>query len=335
LPPRLTAYMVPSTYAKRDPILMAVQVLARVDSQYYTLQVGLYTPKNSRVFNIRFMVMSSLEDIGQSKDAIVKRNNINIFGHGDKTILLAHGFGCDQNMWRFMLPELKNHFKVVLFDYVGSGQSDLNSFSKTRYASLEGYAKDIEEILVALDLTNVSIIGHSVSSIIAGIASTNCADRISDITMICPSPCFLNFPPDYIGGFDREDLEELINLMDKNYIGWANYLAPLVMGAGQSSDLIGELSGSFCSTDPVVAKTFAKATFFSDYRSLLKDILKPTFILQSSKDSLVSPEIGQHMLESIANCQLSLIEAEGHCLHMTDPELISPMVIDFINKARV
>jgi sigma-B regulation protein RsbQ len=262
----------------------------------------------------------------------LKRNNINITGSGEKTVLLAHGFGCDQNMWRFMLPELEKQFTVVVFDYVGSGQSDLESFSTKRYSSLEGYAKDVEEILVALDLDNVSIIGHSVSSIIAGITSTHVGDRISDITMICPSPCFMNLPPDYVGGFERDDLEELINLMDKNYIGWANYLAPLVMGAGHSSELIGELSGSFCSTDPIVAKTFAKATFFSDYRSLLKDILTPALILQSDKDSLASPEVGKYMAENIPDSQLELIQAEGHCLHMTDPDLIIPLLINFIQN---
>jgi sigma-B regulation protein RsbQ len=270
--------------------------------------------------------------VQSNKDDIVKRNNIKISGIGEKTLLLAHGFGCDQNMWRFMLPELEKQFTVVVFDYVGSGQSDLESFSKKRYESLEGYAKDIEEILVALDLENVSIIGHSVSSIIAGIASTHVGDRISDIIMICPSPCFMNLPPDYVGGFERDDLEELINLMDKNYIGWANYLAPLVMGAGHSSELIGELSGSFCSTDPIVAKTFAKATFFSDYRSLLKDISTPALILQSDKDSLASPEVGQYMAENIPDSQLELIKAEGHCLHMTDPGLIIPLLIHFIQN---
>lgn len=276
--------------------------------------------------------MSKKNVIRYEKEEILKRNNINITGGGEKTVLLAHGFGCDQNMWRFMLPELEKQFTVVVFDYVGSGQSDLESFSTKRYSSLEGYAKDVEEILVALDLVNVSIIGHSVSSIIAGIASTHVGDRISDIIMICPSPCFMNLPPDYVGGFERDDLEELINLMDKNYIGWANYLAPLVMGAGHSSELIGELSGSFCSTDPIVAKTFAKATFFSDYRSLLKDISTPALILQSAQDSLASPEVGQYMAEKIPNSQLELIQAEGHCLHMTDAGLITPLLINFIQN---
>lgn len=278
--------------------------------------------------------MFNLEVTSDDRELISKRNHIHISGKGDKTVLLAHGFGCDQNMWRFMLPELERHFKVVVFDYVGSGQSDVESFSAKRYASLDGYAKDMEEIIIALDLKNVSIIGHSVSSVIAGIASTCVSDRISDITMICPSPCFMNLPPDYVGGFEREDLEELINLMDKNYIGWANYLAPLVMGADHSAELIGELSDSFCSTDPIVAKTFAKATFFSDYRSILKDIPIPVLIFQSAKDSLASPEVGNYMAESIPNCQLELVQAEGHCLHMTNPELIFPSLKDFIHRKK-
>jgi sigma-B regulation protein RsbQ len=266
-----------------------------------------------------------------NKSGIFARNNINIIGSGDKTLLLAHGFGCDQTMWRFMLPELQSQFKVILFDYVGFGGSDLSAFSKTRYSTLEGYAKDIEDILITLDLRNVSVICHSVSSMIAGIASTNIGHRISDITMICPSPCFLNDPPDYFGGFEKQDLEELINLMDKNYIGWANYLAPLVMGAGDSPELIGELSGSFCSTDPMFAKTFAKATFFSDHRKLLNLIQNPVLILQSTDDLLAPVKVGEYMVNNMPNCQLNIIEAEGHCLHMTKPDLIAPRIIDFIN----
>lgn len=274
--------------------------------------------------------MNKHESTFRNKESIIKRNNINIIGKGDKTVLLAHGFGCDQNMWRFMSSELAKHFTVVLFDYVGSGSADLGSYSTERYANLEGYAKDLENIIIALDLSNVSIIAHSVSSIIASIASINIANKISDITMVCPSPCFLNQSPDYEGGFDREDLEELINLMDKNYIGWANYMAPLIIGTGQTPELIGELSGSFCSTDPIVARTFAKATFFSDYRSVLKNILQPVLIFQSANDSLAAPKVGRYMAEEIPNSQFELIEAEGHCLHMTNPDLITPLMISFI-----
>ncbi|WP_441003424.1 alpha/beta fold hydrolase [Pseudocolwellia agarivorans] len=258
-------------------------------------------------------------------------NNIKISGLKDApTLMLAHGFGCDQNMWRFMLPELEKQYQVVLFDYVGSGNSVLTGYSNEKYSSLEGYARDIIDIIEELQLTDVTIIGHSVSSIIASIASLEIPEKISKIIMVCPSPCFLNVPPQYEGGFERSDLEELIELMDKNYIGWANYLAPLVMGSSQSAELIAELSGSFCSTDPLIAKNFAKATFFSDYRHILKDIKCPSLILQSASDSLASTKVGQYMAENIKNSQLEIVKAEGHCLHMTNYQDITPIILKFI-----
>ncbi|MFT4807259.1 MAG: sigma-B regulation protein RsbQ [Paraglaciecola sp.] len=254
---------------------------------------------------------------------IIKRNNVTILGSGEKTLLLAHGFGCDQNMWRFMLPALTPHYKVVLFDYVGSGKSDISHYDQTRYSSLEGYAQDILDICEALNLLDVTFVGHSVSSMIGLIVSIKKPDVFSQLVMICPSPCFLNFKPEYIGGFEKVDLEELIDLMDKNYIGWANYLAPLVIGANNSEKLVGELSGSFCSTDPIIAKTFARATFFSDYRYLLKDAKHPVIIFQSSHDALASTDVGNYLAEQLPEAELQLIEAEGHCLHMTHPDIIN------------
>jgi sigma-B regulation protein RsbQ len=267
----------------------------------------------------------------QLTDVVIKKNNVNVLGSGEKTLLLAHGFGCDQNMWRFMLPALTPHYKVVLFDYVGSGKSDLSHYDQTRYNALEGYAQDILDICEALNLQDVIFVGHSVSSIIGLIAAVQKPDIFSRLVMICPSPCFLNFKPDYIGGFEQKDLEELIDLMDKNYIGWANYLAPLVMGANHSEALVGELSGSFCSTDPLVAKTFAKATFFSDYRHILKEAQHPVLIFQSSQDALASEYIGDYMLKHLPNAELQLIEAEGHCLHMTHPNIINNGLRDYID----
>ncbi|MFQ3190227.1 MAG: sigma-B regulation protein RsbQ [Paraglaciecola sp.] len=261
---------------------------------------------------------------------IIKRNNVTILGSGEKTLLLAHGFGCDQNMWRFMLPALTPHYKVVLFDYVGSGKSDISHYDQTRYSSLEGYAQDILDICEALNLQDVNFIGHSVSSMTGLIASIHKPDTFSTLIMICPSPCFLNFKPDYIGGFEKPDLEELIDLMDKNYIGWANYLAPLIIGINNSVELVAELSGSFCSTDPFVAKTFAKATFFSDYRYLLKDAKHPTLMLQSTHDALASTDVGDYMLNKLPDAELKLIEAQGHCLHMTHPDIINQELRDYI-----
>ena len=261
------------------------------------------------------------------------RNNVKVIGKNNApTLMLAHGFGCDQNMWRFLLPELEAHYQIVLFDYVGSGNSLLNDYSKERYSALEGYAKDITDIIEELQLKDVTIIAHSVSSIIASIASIEIPDIIKKIVMVCPSPCFINIPPDYEGGFERSDLEELIELMDKNYIGWANYLAPLVMGTSQPQELISELSGSFCSTDPVVAKAFAKATFFSDHRHILPHITCPVQILQSSSDALASPRIGHYMADNIPNSELRMLEAEGHCLHMTNHQEIIPLVFKFVES---
>lgn len=269
-------------------------------------------------------------NLSMTKETIIKRNNVTVHGNADKVLMLAHGFGCDQRMWRFVLPALSARYTVVMFDYVGSGNSDLSSFSVDRYSSLNGYAQDVADIINALELDKVAFVGHSVSSMIGLIATMELTQRITEMVMVCPSPCFLNDLPDYAGGVERSDLEELMNLMDKNYIGWANYLAPLVMGANSSEALVGELSGSFCSTDPVVAKNFAKATFFSDHRHLLPKSTVKTLILQSASDSLASVEIGDYIHQHMNNSDLKVIEAEGHCLHMTDPEITAKSIEFFI-----
>lgn len=266
-----------------------------------------------------------------TKEAIIKRNNVVVRGNADKVLMLAHGFGCDQRMWRFVLPVLTERYTVVMFDYTGSGKSELSSFSLDRYSSLDGYGQDVVDIINALELENEAFVGHSVSSMIGLIASKGLPHRITEMIMVCPSPCFLNDLPDYAGGFEKSDLEELLQIMDKNYIGWANYLAPLVMGENSSKALVGELSGSFCSTDPVVAKSFARATFFSDHRSLLPQYDGRTLILQSASDSLASVAVGNYIHYHMVDSELKVIEAEGHCLHMTDPEVTASLIVGFLD----
>lgn len=261
---------------------------------------------------------------------VLERNNVKVIGNGETTLMLAHGFGCDQNMWRFMLASLASNYKVVLFDYVGCGQSDISAFDKKRYQTLDGYAQDVIEICEELKLQHIVFIGHSVSSIIGMLAALQSPKIFSKMVMVCPSPCFLNFPPDYFGGFEKDDLEELINLMDKNYIGWANYLAPLVMGQNNSSELIKELEASFCSTDPNYAKPFAKATFFSDDREALTKLHLPTMILQSSDDNLASVEVGKYMHKKIPNSVLKVVDSQGHCLHMTAPDIVLQAIKQFL-----
>lgn len=253
-------------------------------------------------------------------EEIVERNNVRIIGSGPKTLMLAHGFGCDHQMWHYLTPGLSDHYRIVLFDYVGSGRSKLSAFSPARYGKLEGYAQDVTEICQALDLTDVYFIGHSVSATIGLMAGIAEPGLFASQIMVCPSPCFLNDPPDYLGGFERADLEELIDLMDRNYIGWASYLAPLVIGADNSEKLIGELADSFCSTDPLVAKTFARATFFSDYRYLLPEVRHPTLLLQSRVDALANVSVGRYMHERMPRSSLRILDTEGHCIHMTHPE---------------
>jgi len=265
-----------------------------------------------------------------SEHAVIRRNHVHVTGAGERTLLLAHGFGCDQNMWRFVLPALAERYRVVTFDYVGSGNSELAAFDPARYGELDGYAADVLEICEALDLRDVAFVGHSVSAMIGLIASLQAPERFAELLMVCPSPDFQERPPEYHGGFHHEDLVELLDLMDKNYIGWANYLAPLVMGGQADEALVGELSGSFCSTDPIVAKTFARATFFSDCRHLLPRAEHPTLILQNRMDPLVPVAVGEYMHAAMPDSTLRVLGAEGHCPHMTHSNLVTAAVHEYL-----
>lgn len=198
------------------------------------------------------------------QEKILARNNVHVQGESGPVLLYAHGFGCNQTMWNRVTPAFASTHRQVLFDYVGSGKSDLAAFDSKRYASLQGYAQDVLDVCDALNLRRgVTFVGHSVSCSIGLLASIARPELFERLVLIGPSPCFLNHPPEYLGGFERQDLEGLLSLMDQNFIGWANYLAPVVSGEAQAGSLTGELSDSFCSTDPLVARVFAQTTFFS------------------------------------------------------------------------
>lgn len=263
---------------------------------------------------------------------IVRRNNVHREGSGSRTLMLAHGFGCDQTMWRFLAPRLSAHFRLVLFDYVGSGGSQLSAFDPQRYGTLEGYACDILDICQALELQDVIFVGHSVSSIIGLLAAQAEPSLFSRMVLICPSPCFLNIPPDYYGGFEQEDVQELLDLMEKNYLGWASFMAPLVMGPEAPPDLVDEMNRSFCAMDIRAARIFARATFLSDYRHILGDTKHPALILQSETDALAQPHVGRYMHERMPGSTFSLFRAEGHCLHMTHPAEVAEAMKDFCRE---
>jgi sigma-B regulation protein RsbQ len=251
---------------------------------------------------------------------ILSRNNVKVFGEGSRPMMFAHGFGCDQNMWRFITPAFAGDYQIILFDYVGAGKSDLSAYDTGRYSRLEGYADDVIEICHALDLRDVTFVGHSVSSMIGVLAANREPERFDRLILIGPSPRYINDPPGYVGGFERADIEGLLEMMDKNYIGWANFLAPAIIKNPDRPELGQELTDSFCSTDPVIARLFAEATFFADNRADLDGVQVPSLILQCSEDMIAPTEVGEYVHRQLAGSTLRVMKATGHCPHMSHPE---------------
>ena len=251
---------------------------------------------------------------------ILRRNNVNVRGRGTQPMLFAHGFGCDQNMWRFVAPHFEDDYKVILFDYVGSGRSDISAYDAKRYGTLDGYAQDVLDVCAALDLRDVIFVGHSVSSMIGVLAALRDRDRFSKMIMIGPSPRYINDAPSYNGGFERADIEGLLNMMDRNFIGWASYLAPVVMKNDDRPELATELETSFCSTDPQIARRFAEVTFFSDNRADLQHLKVPTLILQCAEDVIAPAAVGRFVHEALRGSTFRMLEATGHCPHLRHPQ---------------
>ncbi|MFL6256542.1 MAG: alpha/beta fold hydrolase [Pyrinomonadaceae bacterium] len=251
---------------------------------------------------------------------ILKRNNVKVSGRGTRPMLFAHGFGCDQNMWRFVAPAFEDDYRVVLFDYVGAGKSDLRAYDPRRYSTLEGYARDVLDVCAALRLRDVVFVGHSVSGVVGMLTSIKEPRLFSRLVLVGPSPCYINDPPDYRGGFERADIEGLLELMERNYIGWANFLAPAVMKNTERPELARELEESFCSTDPRVARRFAEATFLSDNRGDLSKVRVPSLIMQCSEDAIAPAEVGEYLGRHLPHSTLRVLEATGHCPQMSHPE---------------
>lgn len=262
---------------------------------------------------------------------ILQRNNVRIVGHGTQTMIFAHGFGCDQVMWRKVSPAFEADYKVVLFDYVGAGQSDPDAYDPERYSTLQGYAQDIVDICEELDLQNVILVGHSVSSMICLLASISMPERIDKLIMICPSPRYLNDPPDYTGGFERADVEGLLDMIDRNQPGWASYLAGVVMENPDQPALAKELETSFCAIDPPIARRFAAATFLADNRNDLPGFIKPVLILQCTLDAVAPPEVGAYLHRQLINSTLQQMKATGHCPHMSHPQETITLMQRYLN----
>jgi sigma-B regulation protein RsbQ len=260
---------------------------------------------------------------------VLRRNNVKVLGKGTQPMLFAHGFGCDQNMWRYITPEFEADYEIVLFDYVGSGNSDVSAYDAKQYGNLEGYAQDVLDVIHALDLANVIFVGHSVSSMIGVLAANREPDRFERMILIGPSPRYINDGA-YVGGFERKDLEGLFEMMDRNFIGWANFLAPAIMKNSDRPELGEELTASFCSTDPVIARKFAEATFLADNRADLPDVKVPSLILQCSDDMVAPLSVGDYLSRELPESTLRIMKAAGHCPHMSDPEETVALMKDYL-----
>lgn len=259
----------------------------------------------------------------------IERNNIRINGAGDRAMVFAHGFGCDQNKWRFVEPAFRDRFRTVLFDHVGAGQSDLKSYDPGKYASLNGYADDVVEIARELSLTNAIFVGHSVSGMIGALASIKAPELFGELIMVGPSPRYID-DGDYAGGFTAAQIEEMLESLTDNHLGWSAAMAPSIMGNADRPELGEELTNSFCRTDPEIAKQFARATFTSDNRADLPKVKARTLILQSSDDIIADEQVGAYVHKAIAGSQIVYLKASGHCPNLSAPGEVIAAMDDFV-----
>lgn len=253
---------------------------------------------------------------------MITARRLNVVEHGPadgRPMIFAHGFGCDQNMWRFVWPAFAADHRVVLFDHVGAGGSDASSFDPHRYASLDGYAQDVLAIVHDLDLRDVVYVGHSVSAMIGVLAATEEPDRFGELVLVAPSPRYID-DEGYVGGFSQEDIEGLLDSMGDNYVGWSSQVAPMVMGNDDRPELGEELTESFCRADPEIAAAFARTTFLSDNRADLASVRTPSLILQCSDDVIAPTPVGQYVHRHLAGSRLVQLEATGHCPNLSAPD---------------
>jgi len=260
-----------------------------------------------------------------------KDNNVTITGKGSQVMMFAHGFGCDQNMWRHLVPAFEESYKVVLFDHVGAGRSNLAAFTPQRYASLKGYADDVLDICAHLDVRGGIFVGHSVSAMIGILAAIKQPAYFSQLILIGPSPCYIN-QDGYHGGFDADDIEGLLETMEANHLGWSRSMSPVIMGNADRPELADELGDSFCRTDPDIARHFARTTFTSDNRDDLEHVKTPALILQCAQDLIAPSAVGEYVHSKIQGSELVCLEATGHCPHMSAPQEVIKVMKQYLDK---
>ena len=259
------------------------------------------------------------------------RHNVTVEGDGPMTLVFAHGFGCDQNMWRLLAPGYAELYRTIRYDLVGSGASDLSAYDKTRYGTLRGHALDALDIVESYAEGPVVFVGHSVSAMIGVAAAMEAPERLAAHVMIGPSPCYIN-DGDYIGGFTRADINGLLDTLDSNYLGWSSAIAPAIMGAPEQPELGVELTNSFCRTDPEIAKQFARVTFLSDVRAEVPKLAVPTLIVQCHDDLIAPVAVGEYLHRVLPHSTLSIIDNVGHCPHLSAPSACQAAIDRFLTQ---
>lgn len=247
-----------------------------------------------------------------------RRNNVFLSGQGPATLVFSHGFGCDQAMWRQLLPMFSDRFRIIAYDLVGAGGSELAAYDREKYSTLAGYASDLNELIAAFATGPVVLVGHSVSAMIGVLADRRMPGQVAAHVMVGPSPCYIN-GDGYVGGFEREDIDDLLQTLESNYLGWSSNMAPVIMGAPGQPALSEELTNAFCRTDPEIAKHFARVTFMSDNRADVQGLATPALILQSSEDIIAPVAVGEYLHKALPQSTLRLIDNIGHCPHMSAP----------------
>ena len=271
----------------------------------------------------------SAGDVIGKRFMALKRNNVRVSGQGDRAMMFAHGFGCDQHMWRDVAQGFEVDFKVILFDHVGAGGSDLAAYDSTKYGSLDGYADDVIEIARELDLRDAIFVGHSVSAMIGALAVLKAPDLFSDLVMVGPSPRYID-DGDYVGGFTSGQVGELLQFLADNHLGWSAAMAPAIMGNADRPELGEKLTESFCATDPKIAAEFARVTFFSDNRADLSRVEARTLVLQC-RDDIIAPQcVGEWVHAQLPNSEYVLLDATGHCPNLSAPAEVTAAIRAFV-----
>jgi len=261
--------------------------------------------------------------------SVIERNNVHVRGAGSRAMVFAHGFGCDQNMWRFVAPKFEGDFNVVLFDHVGAGRSDLSAYDPGKYSTLSGYADDVVAIGSELGLRDAIFVGHSVSAMIGVLATLKAPGMFGRLVLVGPSARYID-DVGYVGGFSEKQIAELLEFLEDNHMGWSAAMAPSIMGNPDRPELGEELTNSFCRTDPEIAKAFARVTFTSDNRADLAKVSVPTLILQCKEDIIASTEVGEFVHSQIPRSKIVILDATGHCPNLSAPREVVAAIEAFV-----